>query len=228
MTTLFADRAEEDLADSGKANRTPGAPVPAATPISAFRTPELPEELLLLAAELLDVAGAKSTLLLAAADAGGSTTSCALDLGRALVQLGVGRVVVVEAAAGEPLDLPEPPRAGLLDLLAETLPLDRATLPVAPGLDLLPFRAEGAPGPQWPNLAGRALDRLVSTLRAQYDLVLISGPSLRENALARLLARKTEGVVLVAGRGRQTRSGLDRLHQQLRTAQVDVLGVILA
>lgn len=234
MNTLLADHEVEESVSGERLSRSsagtlaPAAHPPSALPIHAFRTEELPEALLMLGAELLDVATGKTSILLAASEPQGSTVECALDLGRALVQLGLNRVVVVQAAAGEVHGLQQKPRAGLVDLLAEKLPLELATMPIVPGLDLIAFSAAETSGAHWPGLAARSLDRLIGTLRVQYDLVLISGPNLRENSLTRLLARKTDGVVLVATKEHQTRSGLARLHQQLRTAQIDILGVILA
>ncbi len=75
-------------------------------------------------------------------------------------------------------------------------------------------------------LAAQKMKHLMEELHAVFDLVIYDAPPLIGIADAHLLAKYTDGVILVAGLGKTKGSLLEKAIDGLRTARTSVLGVV--
>jgi len=114
---------------------------------------------------------------------------------------------------------------GLTELLMGA-PLDQVVQrQVAPGLDFIPTGTE--PPHAADVLLSPAMDTLLETLRARYDLVLIDTPPVLAASDAGIVAGKAGAVFLVARAEKTTVSELSAAHRALRQSGVTVKGVLL-
>lgn len=98
-------------------------------------------------------------------------------------------------------------------------------VPLGEGLSLLPA------GPLPPNptglLSSEALAKLMQTLRANYDLILIDSPPVANLADASLLASLSDGVVLIARVGLTKRKDLQSAVDGLRHSPTAIVGAVV-
>lgn len=86
-------------------------------------------------------------------------------------------------------------------------------------------------GPMAPNpselLEERAFDELLATARQVYDYVLIDTPPILEITDASIVARKSDGAVLVIESGRVKYRDAQKAQEQLKKSGCSILGAVL-
>lgn len=145
-------------------------------------------------------------LIVSSPHAGEGKTTSVCNLGVAFAEIG-RRVLLVDADFRKPrlheiFNLPND--GGLLNLLSE---FDRKTSDIeqlirattVPGLSVMTVGSTSAPLPTL--LHSDRLSRLLGKLRTQYDLILIDSAPLLIVPESRILARSTDGIVLVLRAG---------------------------
>ncbi|MDZ4796666.1 MAG: polysaccharide biosynthesis tyrosine autokinase [Bryobacteraceae bacterium] len=120
---------------------------------------------------------------------------------------------------------------GLSDVISEGKAMD--SLPVStfaketsiPNLRLLPS------GPGTASIAkllySSALDRLLIKLREEYDIILIDTPPMLTIPDARVIARKSDGVVLVLRAGQTTKAVAHAAVERLMDDNIQIVGTVL-
>ncbi len=117
-------------------------------------------------------------------------------------------------------------RTGLTSVLIGTVGLDQAT--VESKHKLLRILPAGPPPPNPSELLASArMADLIATLRQQADIVVIDSPPLLPVSDAAILARLSDGAILVAHHGHSRREQLARAVEQLRAVDARLLGCIL-
>ena len=172
----------------------------------------------------------KSTLLVAGTNNPHSSTTVAANLAAAAARSG-RRTLLVGADLRRPslherFDIEN--TVGLSDVLAGRVAISVAiqTLPSIPNLQILP--AGTAVESPARLLQSDDFGRLVSSARAEFDLVVFEAPPVLQVADAIDLARLCEGAVLVIEPSRATRSGVAESVEQLRLVGADVVGTVVA
>jgi len=115
---------------------------------------------------------------------------------------------------------------GLSSLLTRQAEKEKAILPTkVDNLSIL------TAGPIPPNpaelLSSRAMEHLVSQLRADFDVIIFDAPPLLQVADSRITSKLTDGVVLVVGCTTSDRQRVLKAKEQLDLAEAKVLGVVL-
>jgi capsular exopolysaccharide synthesis family protein len=110
-------------------------------------------------------------------------------------------------------------------ILGEAQVLDQVRETGIPGLSLLPCGAT-PPNPAELLHADR-FKRIVAELEAAYDRVIFDSPPVGPVTDAAILARMTDGTIMVAKFGATSKDGLTRARRQLVDGGVNVLGCIL-
>lgn len=183
-----------------------------------------------LAARLAAALGNEPRIVLFTGTRGREGVSSVLaELGRCLVLLRRGPVLLLDAHAGEPAlhaRLGLRPTAGLTEVLTGSCSLEAALcLTPVPGLALL---AAGAPDPPLAQLfAGEMLPELLGRLRQRFPLVLVDGPPLLRVPEAALLATRVDGVVAVVAAERTTLRDFEELRAMLDGLGSVPLGTVL-
>lgn len=156
----------------------------------------------------------------------GKTTICA-SLGQALSEAGK-RVLIIDADMRNPgiaryFGLVDEP--GLSDALIGRASSTAAVQTVSDRLHVL---VAGSIPPNPSELAASsAMDELLADLHQRYDVILIDTPPVLPVTDAALVARRSNGALVVVDGSRQRRSHLDETLKQLESAGVNVLGVVL-
>ncbi|MGN7851915.1 CpsD/CapB family tyrosine-protein kinase [Exiguobacterium sp. 22311] len=115
---------------------------------------------------------------------------------------------------------------GLSSLLTRQAEKEKAILPTkVDNLSIL------TAGPIPPNpaelLSSRAMEHLVSQLRADFDVIIFDAPPLLQVADSRITSKLTDGVVLVVGCTTSDRQRVLKAKEQLDLAEARILGVVL-
>ena len=115
---------------------------------------------------------------------------------------------------------------GLSSLLTRQAEKEKAILPTkVDNLSIL------TAGPIPPNpaelLSSRAMEHLVSQLRADFDVIIFDAPPLLQVADSRITSKLTDGVVLVVGCTTSDRQRVLKAKEQLDLAEAKILGVVL-
>ncbi len=115
---------------------------------------------------------------------------------------------------------------GLSSLLTRQAEKEKAILPTkVDNLSIL------TAGPIPPNpaelLSSRAMEHLVSQLRADFDVIIFDAPPLLQVADSRITSKLTDGVVLVVGCTTSDRQRVLKAKDQLDLAEAKILGVVL-
>lgn len=100
-----------------------------------------------------------------------------------------------------------------------------SALQVADGVDLVPARASGQAAAAFLN-SPETMQR-IRTWAQHYDLVLVDTPPALALPDAQLIARDSDGVVLVVSSGESTPQEIERVQANFRTSRVKLLGIIL-
>jgi capsular exopolysaccharide synthesis family protein len=86
-------------------------------------------------------------------------------------------------------------------------------------------------GPETNNpaelLGAQGMERLLATVSASFDHVIIDAPPIAYFAESAVLAALVDGVVLVVGCGKTSRLVVKRSHDELREVGANFLGVVL-
>ncbi|MEU5254014.1 Wzz/FepE/Etk N-terminal domain-containing protein [Streptomyces longwoodensis] len=172
--------------------------------------------------------GPPHTLLVAGPRRGEGRTRTVLDLAGSVARTGL-RVVVVEADLRRPRIAAEWGLArapGLTDVLTGEVPVQRALRSVGdpPVRVLTAGRSSADPATL---LSSPALPRLLRTLAADADLVLVDSPPLLSYADAAALAPAVEGVLFVVRAGRTRQGEARRALDTLAAVHARVLGAVL-
>jgi receptor protein-tyrosine kinase len=144
------------------------------------------------------------------------------------------RVLIVDADMRKPrlheiFNIPN--TWGLSDLLQEKTPLDRCPLEAIarstqiPGLYVLP----SGPGTKTiARLLYSSIGRqLLQRLKEEFDIVLVDTPPVLQISDARIIARMTDGVVLVLRASKTTRDSGKAAKERLEADGIPILGTIL-
>jgi len=168
-----------------------------------------------------------ATILVASAraDEGRTTTLCNLAL--AIAEAGM-KVLIVDADLRNPTIaayLKVDARIGLVDVLANQVPLERAVQAVGIGLDVLP----SGPLPLNPSelLGSSQMAAVLRTLRSTYDFVLIDTPPLLEVTDAAVVAARADGVLIVVKPGRVLVEDLQIVRTGLETVSARIVGSVM-
>jgi capsular exopolysaccharide synthesis family protein len=172
-------------------------------------------------------------LIVSSPHAGEGKTTSVCNLGVAFAEIG-RRVLLIDADFRKPR-LHEvfnvPNDAGLLNLLSEPdnrrpAEIDRLIQKTTvPGLSVLSSGATSVPLPTL--LHSDRLSKLLGRLRTQYDLILIDSAPLLIVPESRILARSTDGVVLVLRAGVTTPEMALAARRRALEDQTPLIGTIL-
>ena len=94
-----------------------------------------------------------------------------------------------------------------------------------PNLEILPS------GPIPPNpaelLASHKMQKVLKELQNRYDYVILDSPPLLNMADASILSSLADATILVVGYGETTREEAVKVHQQLKMAKANIVGVVI-
>jgi capsular exopolysaccharide synthesis family protein len=168
-------------------------------------------------------------ILITSGHPGEGKTTTAVNLGIALVQLGV-RVLVVDSDMRRPriahlLKVPVA-QAGLSTYLTGQSTLEDVVMPTAvPNLFLVPC------GPIPPNpaelLSSPQISQFLEEASAKFDYVVLDSPPVLHVSDARILASRAEAVMLVAHGGVTPREAARQAKQHLQQVGANIIGVTL-
>jgi polysaccharide biosynthesis transport protein len=182
----------------------------------------------------LDVEPEVRSVLLTSAGPGDGKTAVALGLAIAAAT-GGDRVIVIEADMRQPslAAVTEPTSVGLSNVLEGTAALGEAltAVEVAVGpesvlgtIDVL--QAGRAPSNPTPLLESEAMSDLLAEVEPEYDLVVVDTPPAAIIPDAIPLMGRVDGVVVVAGLGRDRRDDLRELRERLEQVNAPLIGTI--
>jgi polysaccharide biosynthesis transport protein len=178
---------------------------------------------------LLQTQKTPRAILFAGIDQGAGCSQVCLLVAEALRSTVTGSVCLVEANFRSP-SLPNllgtTNHHGLTDALLQEGPIRSFARPLETGKFWL--LSCGSLPPDSPNLLNS--DRLrvrFEELRKEFDYLLVDAPSLTRYADATALGRLTDGLVLVLEANSTRREAALRVMENLRAAQIHVLGAVL-
>ncbi|MEM9064361.1 MAG: cellulose synthase operon protein YhjQ/BcsQ [Planctomycetota bacterium] len=159
---------------------------------------------------------------------GGGATSIAVGIGASVAGLD-SRVLLIDANLRRPAlhDLFDRARApGLTDILSDQSTPEQAILSgVADGVDLLPVGS--AELRRYERLGGERMRKLLASVSARYDLVILDVAPAIVASDATALAGCVDATILVARAMAEKRGLVNRISGQLGDANADFLGVIV-
>jgi capsular exopolysaccharide synthesis family protein len=173
-------------------------------------------------------------VVLTGAEPGAGTTSLVVNLARACATAGRSVALVDGDLTGRGpsmatyLELDS--NIGLTDVLSKSVSADEAlkTLASYRGGGSLAVLGAGSPVDESRELLfSDTMKSVLQSLRASHDLVFIDTPAVLQVSDAVALAQMSDGVIIVAGLSRTTRSQLRAAADILRDAGAKVSGVIL-
>jgi non-specific protein-tyrosine kinase len=171
---------------------------------------------------------ARGTMMVVSADKGEGKSTIAANLASALAR-GSKSVVIVDANLRDPAVheiFERPNRTGLSQALVGGTPLEEViqSTPL-PRLYMVP----SGPAPSSPRelLGSKRMASLLTELERRFETVIIDTPAYLEVADAAILAPAVDSVLLVVEQGKAKRRDLDVMRDQLDTANVKTLGVVL-
>jgi succinoglycan biosynthesis transport protein ExoP len=171
--------------------------------------------------------GAKSVVVTSTAPAEGATTT-AINLALVAAETGL-RVLLIEADMRRPsaaryLNLREGP--GLMAVLANRGSLTGAVQTLTGyGVDVVP--AGGTPANPGELIGSSEMAELIATVTAEYDFVVIDAAAVLTSVDAAVLARYTDGAIVVVDTRRTKRRQLADATASLHQAGVRLLGIVL-
>jgi capsular exopolysaccharide synthesis family protein len=115
---------------------------------------------------------------------------------------------------------------GITDLMLGEMDIDDVVM--TPGLDNLQIIPCGTLHANPSEiLSSEELDRFIADVQSEYDIVLIDLPPLLAAADASIVSSKIDTVIMIYLAGKTARGALKRAIDQLNTARVEVLGIII-
>jgi capsular exopolysaccharide synthesis family protein len=171
---------------------------------------------------------AKTLLITSASSQEGKTTT-AVNLAIVMAQSGL-RVLLVDTDMRRPrlhkaFGIPATPDGLSKAILGEAQVLDQVRETGVTNLSLLPCGAT-PPNPA-ELLHAERFKRIVAELEGAFDRVIFDSPPVGPVTDAAILARMTDGTIMVAKFGATSKDGLARARRQLVDGSVNVLGCIL-
>jgi len=171
---------------------------------------------------------AKKLLITSASSQEGKTTT-AVNLAIVMAQSGL-RVLLVDTDMRRPrlhkaFGIPATADGLSKAILGDAQVLDQVRETGVPNLSLLPCGAT-PPNPA-ELLHAERFKRIVSELEGAFDRVIFDSPPVGPVTDAAILARMTDGTIMIAKFGTTSRDGLARARRQLVDGNVNVLGCIL-
>ncbi len=179
------------------------------------------------------------TLVVASAAPEDGKTTVAVNLAQVAAAMG-SRVLLMEADLRRPTlakRLSIPSSTGMADVLIGAIPLSEAVVTVGPApvangsnssssrLDVLTAGSVAPPNPA-ALIESKAMTDLLSSVRSEYDLVVIDTPPLTAVSDAFPLLPQVDGVIIVGRVGRNRRDVAARLHEVLKGVDAPLLGVV--
>ena len=167
-------------------------------------------------------------ILVSSASAGEGKTTVAVNLASVLAQQGKAcliegdlRCPMIEAALGLR------PRSGLAEVLSGTAAVSDALIPATgvPGLTVFPVKS--VPDSPADLLASEQMRTVISSIREQFDYVVIDSPPIIIFPDAQTLASHVDAVILVSRYCHTTRRAMTRGAELLAEVQAPVIGVVL-
>lgn len=175
---------------------------------------------------LSQIAGCKVITVSSPKACEGKTTN-AINIAIAFSQLGK-RVLLIDADLRRPTiarKLKLENTDGLTGILAGLCGSSEAIITVNPSFDVL---TSGIIPPNPSELlASSSFDKLISSLRLAYDYIIIDTPPAGMVSDALLVAPKTEGILLVVKEKATSHNDFERLLDNLKLADIKVLGAVL-
>ncbi len=177
----------------------------------------------------LNPEGAPRTVVVASALRREGKTVATINLGLAMAEVPGTRVLLVDADLHHPMleqYLGLPRRAGLVEVLRGTCPLDRAIRATSvEGVSVL------GPGelPRNPSelLGSERMRTVLGQFKQRFKYILIDTPEAISISDAALLGSLADGIVLVVRLGVTPRNLVEQAHNQLETLGGNVLGTCL-
>jgi capsular exopolysaccharide synthesis family protein len=177
----------------------------------------------------------RSLVISSAAPADGKSTT-AIYLARAAAAMGQ-RVLLVDSDLRRPqlhTRLKLPNLRGLSNLIATDLTLKQAVQhpyrddPSNPDCDRNLFVLTAGPVPPDPVklLSSRKMQNLMTQAQSLFDLIIYDTPPLIGFADSNLLATRTDGMMVVVGLGKTSRSTLLQALEALKISPISVLGIV--
>lgn len=166
-------------------------------------------------------------ITVSSAKAGEGKTTNVINIAMAFSQLGK-RVLLIDADLRRPSiskKLHIENALGLSEILAGFNTLSEAIVTVNPNFDVLP--AGSVPPNLSELLASPSFDRMLESLRLAYDYIFIDTPPAGIVSDAIMLAPKTDGLILVIKSKSTTYAEFDRLIDNIKLADVRILGTVL-
>ncbi len=171
--------------------------------------------------------GSVRSLLVTSPEPGDGKSTVAANLALALARLG-RRVVLVDADLRRPslLEAFQPPQPfGLSDHLVGEVSLDDVVQPTRyPSLHFVPA-GRSAPNPA-ELLGSQRMRDFLAQLRGRFDAVVLDSPPVLAVADASVLARESDGVVLVVNPQTTHREAAVRARRQLEALGAKILGFV--
>lgn len=169
----------------------------------------------------------KNSMVITSSVAGEGKTETAVNLAKVLAQAGE-RVLLIDADLRRPqigARMRIDSEFGLTDVLTGRGRLDDLTIDIIPGyLSVLPA---GTVPPNPSELLGSdAMRRLLATVEADYDYILIDTPPLLPVADALILSAETGGAVVVARSGLVRRAQILQALESLAAGEITLLGLV--
>jgi capsular exopolysaccharide synthesis family protein len=115
---------------------------------------------------------------------------------------------------------------GLADVFEKNIPITNAIINVEPNLYILPS-GQTSVNPVI-ILDSPKIGQIMSKLKDQFDLILISCPDLRNYTDALILSSLTDATVIVINEGKVRKQIFDNAIAPLKQRQVNILGIILS
>jgi polysaccharide biosynthesis transport protein len=172
---------------------------------------------------------APRAVLFAGIDEGSGCSQICLLVAETLRSVVTGSICLVEANLRSP-SLPgllgTTNHHGLTDSLLHEGPIRSFAKPLE--IDNVWLLSSGSISPDSPNfLNGDRLTARFKELRAEFDYLLVDSPSLTRYADATALGRLTDGLVLVVEANSTRKEAAVRVMENLRAANIQVLGAVL-
>lgn len=168
------------------------------------------------------------TLAITSAESGVGKSVTAANLAISMAQRG-DKVLLVDA------DLRKPTlhsvfkltnQTGLTEILMEKATWGEAVQPSS--VDGLEVMTTGTMVPNWMELYGsHIMEDWQALIRDEYDIVIFDCPPVLEVSVARVLAHRCDGVILVLKNGKTKREKAIEAKRSLEFARANVIGVIL-
>ena len=169
-----------------------------------------------------------ATLVVSSAEPGECKSTTVANLATVMAQMDK-RVILVDTDLRRPTQhhiFNVPAEPGLTDVFLNELTLEQAIIKTAvPNLDVL---TSGKLPPNPAELIASAwMEKLITLLKARYDIVLFDSPPVLPVTDAALLASKTKHLLLVVSAGKTRTDSLRRAREALKQVDAKIVGVVL-